>query len=397
MAFKNHLLRLVACLVLMGPGLLKSQVMTGAQQTDRYLPILRGKRLAVVANQASVIMNSHGPRAVNLVDTLYRMGLDIDRILSPEHGFRGQTEAGQLVEDEIDAATGIRVISLYGKHKKPLPEDLEDIDLVVFDLQDVGARFFTYLSTLTYVMEACGEKHIPILALDRPNPNGFYIDGPVLKKKYASFIGLHPVPVVYGMTIGEYAQMVNGEGWMKNGIRCLLQIIPLQNYTHHTRVSIMERPSPNLTTMNAILLYPSLCFFEGTTVSVGRGTDHPFEVFGHPGLRTDTFSFVPRSIPGMSLHPPFEGKTCYGKNLKEGAKNENQKEGRIHLLWLLDTFKDLGSDTSFFTPYFDQLAGTDQLRKEIQQGKTEDEIRKSWEPGINEFKKIRKKYLLYPE
>lgn len=378
---------------------LQTQILTGADQTGKYFPLLKGKNIAVVANRASVLMGKTRAPDVNLVDTLYRMGFSVKKIFSPEHGFRGNAEAGEKVGNEIDSLNGIPVISLYGKWKKPIPTDLQNIDLVVFDLQDVGARFFTYLSTLTYIMEACAEQKIPVLVLDRPNPNGFYIDGPVLEKEYASFVGLHPVPVVYGMTIGEYAQMVNGEKWLTNGVRCTLQIIPLVAYAHQTRTKTRIKPSPNLTTMNAILLYPSLCFFEGTRISVGRGTNHPFEVFGYPypDIHTGSFSFVPRSIPGMSLHPLYEDRKCFGTDLQVKPGIDPWNGGRINLYWLITEYKKYGSDPGFFTSYFDQLAGTGQLRRQIIEGKSEDEIRKSWEPGIEKFKKIREKYLLYPD
>ncbi|MEI7983005.1 MAG: DUF1343 domain-containing protein, partial [Bacteroidota bacterium] len=333
------------------PVILWSQVLTGADQTDKYFTLLKGKHIAIVANNASMVLNKAGAPGVNLADTLFRMGFSLEKIFSPEHGFRSNSEAGAKVSDEFDSATGIKIISLYGKKKKPHPADLKQINLMVFDLQDVGVRFFTYLSTLTYVMEACAEQNIPVLILDRPNPNGFYIDGPVLEKPFASFVGLHQVPVVYGMTIGEYARMVNGEKWLKNGVRCDLKIIPLKNYSHVTRTLTMVKPSPNLTTMNAILLYPSLCFFEGTCVSVGRGTDHPFEIFGHPDIHNATFSFIPVSIPGMSLHPLYEGRKCFGTNLQAIPVSDGGQGGKINLGWLISTFREMGSDPGFFTNY----------------------------------------------
>ena len=379
------------------PGVLQSQVRSGADQTEQYFPLLHSVPIAVVANRASVLADKHGGPGINLVDTLFRKGFSVVKIFSPEHGFRGNAEAGALVDDETDSATAIPVISLYGNHVKPTPVDLKNVGLVVFDLQDVGVRFFTYLSTLSYVMESCAENNIPLLLLDRPNPNGFYIDGPVLQTGFKSFIGLHPVPVVYGMTIGEYAQMVNGEGWLKNGVRCSLTVVPLEGYSHSLKVGVLVKPSPNLTTLNAIRLYPSLCFFEGTRVSIGRGTRHPFEVFGDPALLSGSFSFIPVGIPGMSLHPPYEGRRCFGINLQVAPDMEPWPGGNIQLFWLISAYKELGSDPAFFTAYFDLLAGTDQLRKQIMDGKTESEIRISWEPGIEKFVKIRKKYLLYPD
>lgn len=366
-----------------------AQVVTGAEQQEAYLPLLKGKRIGVVANASSVVGR------VNTVDTLVALGCDVVKIFSPEHGFRQQVSDGEAVDDHADSVTGIPVVSLYGKHRKPSQEELEGVDLMVFDIQDVGVRFYTYISTLTYVMEACAEKGIPLLVFDRPDPNGFYVDGPVLDPRFASFVGLHPVPVVYGMTIGEYALMVNGEGWMKDSLRCELQVISLKNWTHHTYIQLDEPPSPNLTTLNAVYLYPSLCFFEGTDVSVGRGTCSPFEVFGHPEFKGFTFSFTPESIPGMSLHPPHEGELCRGLDLHDFYEKHPAMFGRINLSWLMMGFINLGSSPAFFTAYFDQLAGTDSLRKQILSGATEAQIRQSWQKGIGDFNAIRQKYLLY--
>ena len=365
------------------------QTITGVERTDLYWPLLKGKRIGVVANHASVV------NGTNTVDTLLSMGFNIERIFSPEHGFRQHVGAGELVENSMDSVTGIEVISLYGNHKKPMPEDLDELDLVIFDLQDVGARFYTYISTLTYVMEACAEQRIPIVLFDRPNPNGFYIDGPVLEREFKSFVGMHPVPVVYGMTIGEYAKMVNGEQWMKDGVQCDLEVIPLQGWTHHTFVELAVDPSPNLPTTNSIYLYPSLSFFEGTEVSVGRGTCYPFEVFGHPVMKGFRFSFVPESIPGKSLHPPYEGELCLGLDLRDFYQTHYTMFGRINLAWLIMSYKNLGSSPDFFTSYFDILTGSSNLRKQIQSGLPEKQIRQSWQPGIEEFKTVREKYLIY--
>jgi len=370
-------------------GTVTGQVLTGAERTGEYLPLLHGKRVGVVANKASVVAR------VNIVDTLLMMGCEVVKIYSPEHGFRQQVGDGIKVAGGIDSLTGIEVVSLYGKNRKPSQEDLERIDVMVFDIQDVGVRFYTYISTLSYVMEACAEKGIPVMIFDRPNPNGFYIDGPVLDPRFSSFVGLHRVPVVYGMTIGEYALMVNGEGWLKDGILCDLEVIPLENWTHQTFVEIPESPSPNLPTMTAILLYPSLCFFEGTDVSVGRGTCFPFEVIGHPQLKGFSFSFTPESIPGMSLHPPHEGELCYGLDLSDFYKKHPAMIGRINLSWLMMVYKDLETGPDFFTDYFDKLAGTDALRKQILNGDTESRIRQSWQEDIENFKSVRNKYLLY--
>jgi len=365
-------------------------VETGAEQLEMYLPKLTGRRIAIVANHTSLVGNIH------LVDTLNSLHVETGRIMKvfvPEHGFRGDFEAGATISDEIDPITGIPVVSLYGSHKKPLPEDMADIDMVLFDVQDVGVRFYTYISTLHYVMEACAEQDIPLLILDRPNPNGGYFDGPVLKPGFESFIGMHPIPVVYGMTIGELAMMINGEGWLKNGVKCQVEIIPCRNYYHGKDYSLPVNPSPNLTSDHAIKLYPSVCFFEGTVISEGRGTETPFEVFGHPALTGD-YSFTPKSIPGMSMNPKFKGQVCYGQDLR----NYVPKEGwiRLYLNWLIDAYHDFPEKENFFTPFFEKLAGTDTLRKKILAGWDEEMIRESWKPELQEFAKIREKYLLYP-
>ncbi|MFH1161449.1 MAG: DUF1343 domain-containing protein [bacterium] len=371
------------------PLMLEAQIRTGAEQLEKYLPLLEGKRIGIVANHASVV------GGVNTVDTLVSSGCRIKKIFSPEHGFRLQAAAGEIVANGKDSLTGLTIVSLYGKKRKPATEDLDGLDLVLFDIQDVGVRFYTYISTLTFVMEACAEQGIPVVVLDRPNPNGFYIDGPVLEKEFSSFVGLHPVPVVYGMTIGEYAQMVNGEQWLKNGIQCELTVIPLAGWTHHTFVELQVPPSPNLTDMNAIYLYPSLCFFEGTGVSIGRGTCFPFEVFGHPEMKGFAFSFVPESIPGVSLHPPWEGLRCFGLDLRDFYQTHPTMFGRINLAWVIMAFRDLGSSPDFFTPYFDKLAGNNSLRNQILEGLPESIIRVSWQDGLEKFKQIRAKYLLY--
>ena len=376
-------------ILLLLPVLLQAQATVGAEQTEWYFPLLKGKKLGIVANNASVVGN------MNIVDFLIQKGFNVQRIFSPEHGFRSYSDAGQTIVNGIDSATGIQLVSLYGAKMKPNISDMSSLDIVLFDIQDVGVRFYTYISTLTYVMEACAENKIPLILLDRPNPNGFYIDGPVLEKKYISFVGLHPVPVVYGMTIGEYACMVNGERWLKNGVKCDLKVIPLKNYTHTTRCELPVKPSPNLPDINAIYLYPSLCFFEGTTISVGRGTSSPFEVFGNPKMKSGSFAFTPRSIPGFSLHPPFEGQECKGLNLRGYLLKHPDEQGKIILSWLLDTFNDLNHDPGFFTDYFNKLAGNSTLQQQIIGGKSEKEIRESWKNGINKFRKIRERYLLY--
>lgn len=368
-----------------------SQINTGAERTNLYFPLIKHKSIAVVANNASQIAGK------NVVDSLHAAGFEIKRILSPEHGFRMFFGAGTTVKNSIDSATGIPVVSLYGKKKKPEKSDFKGVDMVVFDLQDVGVRFFTYISTLTYVMEACAENNTPLLVLDRPNPNGFFIDGPCLDSSQASFVGLHPIPIVYGMTIGEYAQMVNGEGWLKNGVICELNVIPLEGYSHASRYLLPVRPSPNLPTMEAVYLYPSLCLFEGTIMSVGRGTEFPFQVFGHPNMKGFSFSFIPVRMPGVNDDPLFKGEECRGVDLRKFYAERPKMMGRINLSWLKMGFKDLGSKPEFFTAYFDKLAGTKELKQQILQDLPESEIRKSWEPGLEAFKKIRVKYLIYPD
>lgn len=370
-----------------------AQVVTGAERLAAYLPMLAGKQVGVVVNATSVV----GAHRINVVDTLLSSGVMVAKIFCPEHGFRTFADAGQNISDSVDPLTNLPVISLYGKKKKPSPEDLQGIDVVVFDLQDVGVRFFTYISTLTYVMEACANLNIPVIILDRPNPNGFYIDGPVLEPGRTSFVGLQPVPVVYGMTIGEYARMVNGEKWLKSVRRCELSVITTENYTHSTLYELPVKPSPNLVNQNSVMLYPSVCFFEGTIVSVGRGTWSPFEVFGHPGLKSYSYTFTPVSIPGMSKHPPYEGLLCYGTDLRNYYGTTRKVPNQINLSWLIGAFRSWRSNPDFFNDYFDKLAGSSALRRQILEGKTEDQIRLSWQPGLEKFRKIRKKYLLYPE
>ena len=368
-------------------------VTVGAERTEAYLPLLEGKKVAVVANQASRIGERH------LVDSMLTRGVDIQCIFCPEHGFRGDAEAGAHVADNIDPMTGIPIVSLYGNNKKPKAEQLRGIEVVVFDLQDVGCRFYTYISTLHYVMEACAENGVKMVLLDRPNPNGHYVDGPVLEKKYQSFVGMHPVPIVYGMTIGEYAQMINGEGWLAGGLRCDITVITLQNYTHNTPYSLPVAPSPNLQTDQAIALYPSLCLFEGTNISVGRGTGRPFEMIGAPNYRKTSgctipsLEFTPKSIKGVSENPPFKGQTCNGLIL-----SDEPKPMRFELGYLMEMYKGTrGSDFFLKSGFFEKLAGTADLRKQLQDGASEEEIRKSWEPKLSEFKECRKKYLLYTD
>lgn len=375
-------------LALLATAGLRSQVLPGAARPAEYLDLLRGKKIALVANAGSVV------NGVHTLDTLIGLDLEVIRIFTPEHGFRMDAEAGEAVENSADSL--LEIVSLYGKKQKPAPEDLQGIDAVVFDLQDVGVRFFTYISTLTLVMEACAEQDLPLVVLDRPNPNGFYVDGPVLEPEFSSFVGLHPVPVVYGMTIGEYALMVNGEKWLPDGLICDLNVIPMSGYAHSMQVELPVKPSPNLTSANAVLLYPSLCFFEGTVISVGRGTCEPFEVFGHPELRGFSFSFVPEPIPGMSSEPPYNGRLCRGLDLRTFYTEKPKLKGRINLAWLKMAYQNLAAGPAFFNSYFNTLAGNSVLKQQIMESRTEQEIRASWQPGLDRFLTVRQKYLLYP-
>ena len=372
----------------------------GGQNIEKYLPLLQGKKVGLVANQTSVIGVTTGDKNnfTHLVDTLHSRGVQLQKVFAPEHGFRGRADAGALIANGVDQKTGLEVISLYGARKKPQPEDLSDINLMVFDIQDVGARFYTYISTLHYVMEACAEHNIPLIVLDRPNPNGHYIDGPLLKEGFKSFVGMHPVPVVYGMTIGEYAQMINGESWLNQSVKTDLTVIPVAQYTHQTPYSLSIPPSPNLRSDQAIALYPSLCFFEGTSMSAGRGTDRPFEIFGSPDLDPDNYPYRFRPIARQGAQAPkFKDELCQGLDL--GAI---KVPDHLELTWLLDAYRAVSSkgdstSKSFFNNFFDKLAGTDQLKKDILAGMSADEIRARWADDINTFKKIRVKYLLYPE
>ncbi len=362
----------------------------GADRTTEYLSLLKGKSIAVVANQSSNINKTH------LVDSLISLGVVVKKVFCPEHGFRGEKDAGEKVKTYKDSKTGLPVISLYGKNLKPSPEDLKNIDLVIFDIQDVGVRFYTYLSTLHYVMEACAENKKPLIVLDRPNPNGYYIDGPIMEDAYKSFLGMHSVPIVYGMTIGEYAQMINGEGWLKGGVKCNLNVITIGNYTHKDLYELPVKPSPNLPNMSSVYLYPSLGLFEGTIVSVGRGTDLPFQVIGHPTLQKANYKFTPVSKPG-AMEPKYKGQVCNGYNLSEFGEEYLKDLKQIYLFWLVGTYQNTPDKTIFFDDNFNYHAGNATLQKQIKDGVTEDEIRKSWQPGIKKFKLIRKKYLLYKD
>jgi len=368
---------------------LYSQVLTGAERTEQYIPLLKGKKVGIVANQTSRIGETH------LVDSLLSLGMNVVKVFGPEHGFRGNNDDGLAVNDTMDFQTGLPVISLYGKRKKPTPGDLKGIDLMIFDIQDVGVRFYTFISTMQYVMEACAENQVDLLILDRPNPNGFYVDGPVLDTNYRSFVGMQPIPVVYGMTVAEYAWMLNEEGWLKNGEKCHLQYILCKNWDHRKYYELPVKPSPNLPNIESIYLYPSLCFFEGTSMSVGRGTNFPFQIYGHPDYPAGQYSFTPRSIPGTATHPKYEGKLCNGVDLTHVPKFFLRNNSGVIMQWLVDAYEEMGKNELFFNNYFDKLTGNDKIRKEILAGRTALVIQASWKKEVQAFKKIRKKYLLY--
>lgn len=370
----------------------ENSIMPAAESVHDYLPVLKDKRVALLVNQTSVVGKVH------LLDTLLSLKVDIKKIFVPEHGFRGTADAGAHIKNGRDAKTGIPIISLYGNNKKPKAEQLSDIDIVVFDLQDVGTRFYTYISSLEYMMEACAENGKKIIVLDRPNPNGHYIDGPVLEKSQKSFVGMQPVPVVYGMTIGEYANMLQGEKWFNKADKLDMKIIHCKNYDHTQLYKLPVTPSPNLKEMNAIYLYPSLCFFEGTVISVGRGTDKPFQQWGHPDLSGKySYFFIPKSVQGASK-PMYENQKCYGEKLESPLVEKMVfTDDALHLSYLLDAYKVYPEKEKFFNDFFEKLTGTEQLRQQIQSGLEEADIRLSWQPGILAFKKIRKKYLLYKD
>jgi uncharacterized protein YbbC (DUF1343 family) len=387
----------------------QSTIIPGAERTEVYFSLLKGKRVAVFANQTSLVKKTH------LVDTLLKSNINVVKIFSPEHGFRGDADAGEDLNNSIDKKTGIAIVSLYGNNNKPTADDLKDVDVIVFDVQDIGVRFYTYISSLEYLLEAALENHKPLLLLDRPNPNGFYVDGPVLDKKFKSFIGMQSVPIVYGMTIGEYAMMLAGEKWLSpeaNKINSYnvstkptvdtpfhFLVIKCKGYDHNSKYNLPVNPSPNLKEMQAIYLYPSTCFFEGTVLSEGRGTDKPFEIFGHPTLPKTLYSFTPKPNAGAKNSKCFNQK-CYGWNLS-GSKEAILKKlgGSIQLSYLLNAYKLFPGKDSFFLKnnFFCKLAGTDVLMQQIKDGKSEAEIKKSWQPDVIKFKAIRKKYLLYKD
>lgn len=364
----------------------QAQVTTGSEQLDVYLPIITNKSVGVVCNHTAIINNKH------LIDTLLSLGIKIKKIFAPEHGFRGLNEAGEWVNSEIDSKTGIPIISLYGKKKKPTSDDLRDIDVLLFDIQDVGVRFYTYISTLHYVMEAAAENNIPLIVLDRPNPLGFYVDGPILDTTYRSFVGMHPIPIVHGMTIGELAQMINNEGWLNKQSHCDLTVVPCINYRHSLRYQLNVKPSPNLVNMTSIYLYPSLCLFEGTVISIGRGTDFPFQVAGHPILKSKySFSFTPKTHNNNNKAVLYNGITCYGIDLR------HQFDSTFTLKYLIEFYHNYPDKKHFFNSFFIKLIGDKQVYNAIKEGKNENEIRQLWNDKLSRFRELREKYLIYPD
>jgi uncharacterized protein YbbC (DUF1343 family) len=368
---------------------LSQSIQTGAEQTEAYFPKLKNKKVGVVANQTSVIGSRH------LVDSLTAAGINVAVVFGPEHGFRGSAGAGEHVNSEQDSKTGIPIVSLYGKNKKPSPEQLNGIDILIFDVQDVGVRFYTYISTMSLAMEAAAEKGVEFLVLDRPNPNGNYVDGPILEPACSSFVGMHPVPIVHGMTVGEYAKMVNEEGWLAGSIKAKLSVVACKNYSHSDAYVLPIPPSPNLPNMESVYLYPSLCLFEGTSVSVGRGTNKPFQRVGFPGLKGQV-EFTPVGV-SAAPNPPYKNELCGGYDLDKFAISYIRHYRGLYLLWLEDLYQRYPKQDKFFNSFFDKLAGTQKLREDIRAGKNTDDIRASWKAGILEFKKTRKKHLLYPD
>jgi len=375
-----------------------AKLLTGAEQTALYVPYLKGKRVGMVVNPTSMIGNQTS------VDSLLKLGVNIVKIFGPEHGFRGNASAGVHVADDVDAKTGIKAVSLYGKHATPTKEDLADVDIMIFDIQDVGVRFYTYINTLQHVMEACAAHNKEVMILDRPNPNGFYIDGPILEPQHKSGIGLKPIPIVHGLTVAEYAQMLNGEGWLDNKLKCKLKIIKVANYTHDTPYVLPVKPSPNLNTAQSILLYPSTCLFEGTYLNHGRGTQFPFTVIGSPFLKGQySFSFTPSSIKGMAETPLFMNQVCYGLDLRSYDTQNFRKTKQLNLSWIIELYKASPNKADFFNSKLsnqmgtiEKLIGVSNFRTQIIAGTPEKEIRANWEPGLSKYKTMRKKYLLYP-
>ncbi len=361
----------------------RTGVRCGADQLEVLLPLLKDKRIGLVVNHTSLVSTTH------LVDTLKSKGVNIVKIFGPEHGFRGNAADGQHVNDSLDVKTGIQVVSLYGKNRKPTVQQFSDLDVIVFDIQDVGTRFYTYISTMHYVMEACAESSKKLIILDRPNPNAF-VDGPINEKPLQSFVAMHAIPIAHGLTVAELAQMINGEGWLANGLKCDLEIVRLRNWKHSDTYLLPVRPSPNLPNEQAVRLYPFICLFEGTVISLGRGTPSPFQVLGNPELQNMNYQFTPVTIPGVAVKPPHENKVCYGMDLRNV-----EVERKIDLSYLFTMYKAYPDKEKFFLPYFDILAGNTTLKQQIKEGLTEEQIRESWKAGLDAYKKKREKYLLY--
>lgn len=387
---KNLILSLIlACFALVGHAR-EARVVVGAEQTSEYFPILKNKRIAIFSNHTGLVKNRH------LLDVLLDNGMDVRAIFSPEHGFRGNADAGEHVASSVDPKTGVPILSLYdGKDRRPSEKSMRKFDILVVDIQDVGLRFYTYYITMCRLMDACAEYNRKVLVLDRPNPNGHYVDGPILDMKYKSGVGWLPIPVVHGMTLGELALMVNGERWLPQSRVCDLTVIPCKNYTHQTRYELPVAPSPNLPNMKSIYLYPSTCLFEATPVSLGRGTDKPFQVYGHPNMKGYDFSFTPRSVPGAK-NPPQLDKTCYGRDLSHLSNEEIWRKG-IDLSYIIDAYRNLNLDDHFFRSFFELLIGTDYVRKMIKEGRSADEIKACWADDVTRFKQQRRPYLLYAE
>ena len=409
--FKNTVLLFVLVLISCGSGnksedgsarlevnnALDKDIVVGANRTSEYLPLLNGKRIGIVANQTSVIFKARRPMTedisfAHLVDSLIALNVDVKKVFSPEHGFRGTADAGEHVEDGIDKKTGLPIFSLHGKSKKPNKEQLEDIDIMIFDIQDVGVRFYTYISTLHYIMEACAENNIPLIVLDRPNPNGNYVDGPTLEKEHQSFLGMHPIPLVHGMTIGEYAKMINGEKWLTNGIQCDIKVIEMTDYWHSRNYSLPLRPSPNLPNDQSIKLYPSLGLFEGTNVNAGRGTEFQFQRYGAPFLNPETMTFTYTPQPNFGAkYPKHKDKLCYGEDLSDAEVNNE-----MTLKWIIRAYENSTDKSKFFlTDGFTKHAGTTALQKQIEAGMSEADIKATWQKDIEHFKITRAKYLIY--
>jgi uncharacterized protein YbbC (DUF1343 family) len=379
---------LLLCLIVIATAnaQVKPRLQVGAEQIHIYAPQLKDKRVAVYANNTAALGRVH------LVDILVSSKINVVKIFSPEHGFRGDVPDGDTVNDSKDEKTGIKIVSIYGdNNKKPTPAHLADVDVVVFDIQDVGTRFFTYISSLHYLMEACAENKKKLFILDRPNPNG-YVDGPVLQAENKSFVGMHPIPIAHGLTIGELARMINGEGWLEGGRKADIEVIAMVNYTHHDSIALPIKPSPNLPNDHAVALYPSMCLFEGTALSIGRGTQNPFEFVGHPDLKNQPFQFTPVSIPTMSAKPKLENQVCYGLDLRKV-----KVERRINLKYIIDMYSQFPDKDKFFIPYIDKLSGTKQFKEQIRQGMTEEQIRATWQPDLDKYKEMRKKYTMYPD